>query len=81
LIEGASNVITMRMKLVVPQGYLLAWRLAGVVLALVIGSACSGKKSSSTTPNPTMNATGGSTYGGNAYGGNAYGGAKYGGRR
>ena len=54
-----------------------------VVLALVFGSvvACGGKKSSSTTPDPAMNATGGSTYGGAAYGGNAYGGAKYGGAR
>jgi hypothetical protein len=51
-----------------------------VVLALVVGSACSGKKSSSTTPNPSPAMNGGNAYGGNAYGGNAYGGSKYGAR-
>lgn len=54
-------------------------KLVAVVLALVIGVACGGKKSNtSTTPTPTMKAIGGATYGGATYGGNAYGGSKYG---
>jgi hypothetical protein len=53
-------------------------KLAAVALVLAIG-ACGGKKSNATTsPTPTMKATGGATYGGATYGGNAYGGSKYG---